>query len=119
MTLKDAIPWGNQPRTLAWQPLDSLHVLACPRVSVASVQHLLPAKYIEAMQNAPEPCCREVPNLDIEAWYSGPADQAKGVPDIYKIHCKTCERCHVRFCVGGNHPTDPTKKDKRPFWERR
>ena len=107
---------SNAPQTLAWEPLDSLHVLACPRIAVDRVLHLLPAKYIEALQNAPEPCCREVPNLEIEAWYSGPADEAKGVPDIYKFHC-TCGRCHVRFCVGGNHPTDPTKLDKRPFWE--
>lgn len=107
----------NAPQTLAWEPLDSLHILACPRVAVSKVQHLLPEKYIAAMQNAPEACCREVPNLEIEAWYSCPQEQAKGVPDIYKFYCASCDRCHVRFCAGGNHPTDPTKKDKRPYWE--
>lgn len=107
----------NTPQTLAWEPLDSEHILACPRVAVAKVQHLLPEKYIEALQNAPEPCCREVPNLDIEAWYSKAVEQARGAPDVYKFHCNRCGRCHARFCIGGNHPTDPTKLDKRPFWE--
>lgn len=107
----------NTPQTLAYVPLDAPHILACPRIAVSKVRHLLPAKYIEALQNAPSECCHAVPNLEIEAWYSGPAEQAKGTPDIYKFYCATCDRCHVRFCVGGNHPTDPTKLDKRPFWE--
>jgi hypothetical protein len=111
-------PLRNTPQTLAWEPLDSEHVLACPRVAVSKVLRLLPERYITAMQeNAPEPCCREVPNLDIEAWFSRATEQARGVPDLYKFHCNTCGRCHARFCMGGNHPTDPTKLDKRPFWE--
>lgn len=108
----------NTPQTLAYVPLDALHILACPRVPVQSVRHLIPDRYLLAIQQqAPNECCHDVNTLDIEAWYSKPEDQAKGVPDVYKFYCNTCERCHVRFCAGGNHPTDPTKQDRRPFWE--
>ena len=107
----------NTPQTLAWEPLDSLHILACPRAAVTSVLHLLPDKYVENFQNHPNACCKEAPNLEVEAWWSCEAEKAKGTPDIYKFYCKTCDACHVRFCIGGNHPTDPTKLDTRPFWE--
>lgn len=108
----------NTPQTLAYVPLDALHILACPRIAVSKVQHLLPEKYILAIQqNAPSECCHAVSNLEIEAWYSCEAEKARGAPDIYKFYCAECDRCHVRFCVGGNHPTDPEKKDRRPFWE--
>jgi hypothetical protein len=108
----------NAPQTLGWEPLDSRHILACPRVAVESVLHLMPEKYILAIREyAPSECCHSVINLEVEAWYSGPDDEAKGVPDLYKFYCKECDRCHVRFCIGGNHPTDPAKLDKRPFWE--
>jgi hypothetical protein len=107
----------NTPQTLAWEPLDSLHILACPRISVSKVLGLLPDKYVLNFQNHPSACCKDAGNLDVEAWYSSDAEQAKGTPDIYKFHCNSCGVCHVRFCVGGDHPTDPAKKDQRPFWE--
>lgn len=111
---------SNAPQTLAWQPLDSEQILACPRVPVWSVLQILPEKYILAIQqNAPNACCHEVATMDVEAWFSSPAEKAKGTPDVYKFYCKTCERCHVRFCLGGNHPVDPDRKDIRPFWEAR
>lgn len=109
---------SNAPQTLAWEPVDSLHILACPRVHLPTVQHLLPEKYITTMQEKPpSACCRDLNNLDIEAWYSSAVEQGKGVPDLYKFHCNSCSACHVRFCVGGNHPTDPTEQDIRPFWD--
>lgn len=109
---------SNTPQTLGYVPLDALHSLACVRVHVPKVMHLLPAKYIAAIQqNAPRECCHDVQNLDVEAWYSCDTEKAKGVPDIYKFYCASCDAVHARFCVGGNHPTDPSKKDMRPFWE--
>ena len=107
----------NTPQTLAWEPLDSLHSIACPRAAVTSKLQILPDKYVENFQNHPNACCKEATNLDVEAWYSCDAEKAKGIPDIYKFYCNTCDACHVRFCIGGNHPTDPTKLDVRPFWE--
>jgi hypothetical protein len=108
---------SNAPQSLAWEPLDSEHILACPRAAVTDYLHVIPERWVEAFQNHPSACCKEATNLDVEAWWSTAAEQAKGTPDIYKFHCKTCNACHVRFCVGGNHPTDPTKLDIRPFWE--
>lgn len=116
---------SNAPQTLAWEPIDSPHVVACPRVSVPDVLHLLPPKYVANFQNHPSACCKDATNLDIEAWYSGPSDQAKRVPDLYKFYCKVCNACHARFCVGGNHPEAakytpqerPDLFDQRPFWE--
>lgn len=107
---------SNAPQTLAWEPLDSRHILACQRVAVPGLLHILPDKYVQNFQNHPKPCCKNPHNLEAEAWYSSPAEQAKGVPDLYKFHC-SCGACHVRFCVGGDHPADPAKKDIRPFWE--
>jgi len=108
---------SNAPHGLAWEPLDSEHILACPRTSVVSVFHLLPDRYVAGFQNHPMPCCKEATNLDIEAWWTNAAEKAKGTPDLYKFHCNECGVCHARLCVGGNHPTDPTKLDLRPFWE--
>ena len=108
---------SNYPQGLGWEPLDSEHIQACQRVPVTDVLHILPDRYVEGFQRHPSACCKEAANLDIEAWWSTAGEQAKGTPDIYKFFCKTCNACHVRFCVGGNHPTDPTKKDFRPFWE--
>jgi hypothetical protein len=118
----------NTPQTLAWEPLDSLHILACPRVPVSSILHLLDGKqkWFEqfATNEKIEPCCRDMNAHDIEAWYSCPDDRDKGIPDIYKIYC-SCGRCHVKFCVGANHPMAknysvqerPDLYDLRPFWE--
>lgn len=124
---------SNAPQTLAWEPLDSEHILACPRSPLLKHIHAFPERYIAGLQNHPKECCRDAGNLDVEAWFSKaserlrtmadqvmggtPLDQVVGTPDIYKFHCNSCGACHVRFCVGGNHPTDPTKLDLRPFWE--
>lgn len=108
---------SNTPQTLAWEPLDSPHILACQRVPVTGVMHILPQRYIDGWQSHPSQCCKDANNLDIDAWWSNEAEKAKGTPDIYKFYCRACNACHVRFCVGGNHPTDPTKLDIRPFWE--
>lgn len=106
----------NHPRTLAWEPLDSEHVLACPRVPYADVQARVEragkGKWLEHIRrNAKHDCCRDPANLDIEAWLSKPSEVA---PDVYKFYCKVCEAahrsgedrgyCHVMFCVGGTHP---------------
>jgi hypothetical protein len=130
----------NQPpderQTLAYRPPDSQHILACPRVPVANVMHLLKhkMKWLEQFEQNQllRSCCRHPENHDIEAWYSCETDRGKGVPDIYKFYCKTCEAnglpaCHVKFCVGGNHPLArkfskaerPDLYDSRPFWQRR
>lgn len=108
---------SNAPQTLGWEPLDSQHILACERVRVPDVLHILPERYVAGFQNHPRPCCKDAANLQVEAWWSTAREKAKGTPDIYKFFCNTCNACHVRFCVGGNHPTDPTKLDIRPFWE--
>jgi hypothetical protein len=82
------------------------HVLACPRHPVARLMHMLPVKYLEALeQNQQIPsCCRHPENHDIEAFKS---KDTEPVPDIYILHC-TCGRRHTRFCVGSG---------ERPFWE--
>lgn len=119
---------SNAPKTLAWEPLDSQHILACKRVAVAKVKHLLKGKakwFTQFSENMKiSKCCRNMDAHEIEAWYSCPADRDKGVPDIYKIYC-SCGKCHVKFCVGGNHPDHrkftkherPDLYDLRPFWD--
>lgn len=84
--------------------------LACPPHPVAKLGHLIPPKYIEALEQNQliASCCRHPENHTLEAWYSSDADRDRGVPDIYKFKC-TCGRTHVRFCVGNG--------DERPFWE--
>lgn len=83
------------------------HVLACPRYPVAKLGDLIPAKFIEALEQNQKiaSCCRHPENHDIEALYSSPAET---VPDVYIFHC-TCGRRHRRFMCGGG--------DTRPFWE--
>lgn len=109
---------SNAPVGLAYEPPDSLHILACARVSIHTVLDILPDRYVTGqVTNPPNACCRNLDNIDIEAWYSTPADRDKGIPDIYKFHCNECLDCHVRFCVGGNHPNGT--KDYRPFWDMR
>jgi len=119
--LKNAIDWGNNPRTLAFEPLDSEHILACPRLPLARVLRMCPSTqrfHDKVVANAPNECCHAVPNIEIEAWFSKPAVEAEGIPDVYKLHCTSCERAHVSFCVGGSN--DPVTKEvthPRPFWE--
>lgn len=133
----------NFPRTLAWEPLDSEHILAAARVPVAKVlnllQHTGKYKWINRLQEkVVHDCCRKVENLDIEAWYSKQSEADAKRPDLYKFYCKVCEAehmtvdsdrgyCHVFFCVGGSHPAvlqgkvsrqeRPDLVDIRPLWE--
>ena len=124
----------DETRTLAYLPPDAPHVLACKRVPVRNIMHLLKGKmkWLEQFEQNQKikTCCRHPENHDIEAWYSSAEDRAKGIPDVYKFYCKTCEAngdpaCHVKFCVGGNHPLSrkhtkeerPDLYDLRPFWD--
>lgn len=132
----------NQPRTLAWEPLDSEHTVACARTPYlqvrASIERAGKGKWlIYLQQKAVHDCCKNPANLDIEAWYSKQVEQEKGTPDVYKFYCKVCEGlhsqgedrgyCHVMFCVGGTHPVAvsgavsrnerPDLFDVRPKWE--
>jgi hypothetical protein len=88
------------------------HIIACERIPVEKVKHLVPDYYREALEHNQKlaSCCRDTSGHEIEAIYSCEADAKKGVPDIYIFHC-SCGRQHRRFCVGGG--------DVRPFWERR
>lgn len=117
---------SNVPQGLAHEPPGSLHILACPRIALRVVLPLFPERYIVGQQtNPPHACCRNIDNIDVEAWYSCPEDEARHRPDIYKFYCNECMRCHVRFCVGGNHPDAkkytvrerPDLYDSRPFWQ--
>jgi hypothetical protein len=95
------------------------HILACKRYPVAKLMHLIPIKYIEALEQNQKiaSCCRHPENHDISAWYSCEEDRKKGIPDIYIFHCP-CGRDHRRFCVGGsNDPKTGKKTHPRPFWD--
>jgi hypothetical protein len=90
-------------------------VLACPRIKVPLVMNMLPARYIEALEQNQKiaSCCRHPEDHEIEAWYSTQEEAAKGIPDIYIFHC-TCGRKHRRFCVGTGSKDNP---EVRAFWE--
>lgn len=130
----------NRPLSIADEPLDSEHILACPRVPYTTQQKLVEecgrARWFESFKTRPFDCCKNPENVDIEAWWTKPLEKEKGPPDLYKFHCRVCEQFFMEgvtrpgrerpagfsfgfFCVGGNHPTDPTKLDLRPFWETR
>jgi len=83
------------------------HVVVSPRYSVAKLLGLLPAKYLEALEQNQKiaSCCRHPENHEVEALKSRPEEPA---PDIYIFHCN-CGRQHRRFCVGGG--------DVRPVWD--
>jgi len=124
---------ANQPKNLAEEPLDSTHILACPRVDYMSVKDRVEdagkGKWMAKLQVvSPLSCCRDPANYDIEAWYSSPADRDLGVPDLYKFYCRVCEKrvadgvpdergvihdgcCKAAWCIGG--------LDYRPMWEAR
>lgn len=80
---------------------------ACPRYPVRKLLGLIPAKYIEALEQNQNiaSCCRHPEDHEIEAFKSHPDEKS---PDIYIFHC-TCGRKHRRFCIGGG--------DVRPVWE--
>lgn len=123
----------NHPRTLAWEPLDSEHILACARVPFLKVRDVIDnagkGKWlVYIQQKAKFDCCRNPENLDVEAWFSKSSESA---PDLYKFYCKVCEGlhnqgddrgyCHAMFCVGGSHPKAtgdrPDLMDIRPMWD--
>jgi len=87
------------------------HYQACERVPVKKVLSLLPARYIEALEQNQQiqSCCRHPENHEIEAKYSNETQRDLGIPDIYIMHC-TCGRKHTRFCVGA-------VDEGRPWWE--
>lgn len=114
----------NRPLSLAYEPLDSQHILACERQPYRLVQGIVEwsgkGKWLETLSaKAPKPCCSNPDNLDIEGWFSMQSEKDKGAPDLYKFYCRVCESefergeapgyCHVFFCVGGG--------DNRPMWE--
>lgn len=89
---------------------DSQHIIACKRVKAQRVWSVLPRHYYETLEQNQliASCCRHPENHDVEAWFSGPKDADRGIPDIYLFIC-TCGRMHPRFCVG--------EVDRRPFWD--
>lgn len=95
------------------------HHQACPRYPVAKIMHLLPIRFIEALEQNQQiaSCCRHPENHDIEALYSSEEDRDRRIPDIYIFHC-TCGKKHRRFMVGGSAGSGPSAKvETRPFWE--
>lgn len=129
----------NRRLNLADEPLDSEHILACSRQPYLRVKDIVEGagkgKWMAMLGGAAVlSCCRDPANYDIEAWWSTAAEKAKGPPDLYKFYCRVCEArveagepdergivhdgcCKVAFCVGGSHPTDPSKTESRPMWE--
>lgn len=132
----------NAPRTLAYVPPDSEHILACSRVPLSKVHaHLDRAgkgKWVTYLrQKAKFDCCKNPENLDIEAWFSKQVEADNGTPDVYKFYCKVCEAlhnqgedrgyCHAMFCIGGTHvralrgevtyADRPDLFDIRPMWD--
>lgn len=119
---------SNAPQNLYEEPLNSEHVLACPRVSYMAVRSIVEeagkAKWMNKfILKSPLSCCRDPRNYDIEAWYSKATEPE---PDIYKFVCRVCEArvaagepdergvihdgcTKVAFCIGGG--------DYRPMWE--
>lgn len=81
---------------------------ACPRHPAAKLKGLLPAKFLEALEQNQflAHCCRHPETHDVEAFRSRPEEEA---PDVYVFHCNGCGRKHRRFCIGGG--------DQRPFWD--
>lgn len=94
------------------------HAQACPRYPAEKLRSLLPVRFFEALEQNQllASCCRHPENHDLEAFYSSPVDQERGVPDIYVFHC-TCGRKHRRFMVGGSAGSGPNAPvEHRPFW---
>lgn len=86
------------------------HVQACERRPVAKLLRLLPAHFIQALEQNQKiaSCCRHPENHDVEARYSSEkVRDVEKVPDIYIFHC-ACGRQHRRFMVGAG---------VRPVWE--
>ena len=119
---------ANRPRKngLAYIPPDALHILACPAVPLKDVLDVVPEYFVSELQlKAPNTCCKQVENLEIEAWWTQQSvKDIEGRPDLYKFHCQECTSCHVRLMVV-EHPEwmkgerfDPELlKFCRPVWE--
>lgn len=95
------------------------HILACPRVPVASILPIIPEKYLTRLSTDQKlrDCCRKATDHDIEAFFTTKPDEERGVPDVYVLHCK-CGRKHRRFCVGGSIGSGVPYTEPRPFWDR-
>jgi hypothetical protein len=87
------------------------HILACARRPVRRLTKILPIRFIEQYEQNQKlaHCCRHPENHDIEAFFSCEEEAAKGIPDVYILHC-TCGRRHVRLMCGGG---------ERPWWDAR
>jgi hypothetical protein len=97
---------GRQPG----DRLDEDNVLACQRVPVRQVIHLLPGKYLRALEQNQniKSCCRHPENHTIDARYTSPKQAATGVPDIIVFYC-ACGCIHRRPMFGTG--------DVRPKWD--
>lgn len=108
----------NHPQTLAWEPLDSLHILACPRTPVARVRAIVPDYWLEWLsEHAPNQCCKNSEAMDIEAWWTQQSVKDASDPDLYKFYCAECSRCHVRACIDPLDALGRPVKRPRPKWE--
>lgn len=94
------------------------HILACPRMQVATLLPIIPEKYLARLADDPKlrACCRDARAHEIEAFFTTKADEVRGVPDVYVLHCK-CGRKHRRFCVGGSIGSGVPYTEPRPFWD--
>lgn len=137
---------SNHPETLAWEPLDSEHILACERTSYLRVREDFikcnKDKWFKEFQKRPFACCKQAAHVEVEAWYSNAQAAETGDPDLYKFYCRVCEEdfnlgvirpgrnkvagyCAAVLCCGGNHPLAkkfsfeerPELYDLRPMWE--
>jgi len=81
------------------------HIQACPRIPVERIKESIPTKWFEAMEHNQQikTCCRSPQNHDIEAHYTCEEEQAKGAPDLYIFHCKTCGCRHIRLMSEGRN----------------
>lgn len=107
---------SNSPQTLAWETLDSEHILACKREPYLKVEDVIvragkskwytgrmipdvwngdrwiPGRWIPGFRDRPFECCKNKQNVDVEAWWSTQATRDSGEgPDIYKFFCRVCE----------------------------
>ena len=91
------------------------HVPACVRTKLTKCPARIDPRFyepnLEHNQQA-KTCCRNMENMDIEAFYSTETERWRGgreqPPDIYILHCNDCGRKHRVFCVGSG---------PRPYWE--
>lgn len=118
-------PGSNRVHGLAYEPPNSLHILACPAVPLNDVLDIIPEHFVsDQIKNAPNDCCKQVNNLEIEAWFTQEdIENVEGRPDLYKLHCNVCSDCHARLMVNYKHPmlegrklSPDILKLTRPMW---